>query len=129
MCSRVEVSVPNRIKHLLPLVSAENDYVVALGNIGEKTVGGDEDTKAIVALGNGAKFIDAVIDRREVGIVFAERYRRNGKLNTIKAKLANSGLGQVHMGDRGRIEGAGVDRTANRWLLSTHRTRLAIVGD
>lgn len=113
LCSRVEVPVPNRIEHLLPLVSAENDDVVALGNIGEKTVGGDEDTKAIVALGNGAKFIDAAIDWGEVGIVLAERCRRNGEINAVEAKLANGGLGQVHMGDRGWIERAGVDRTAN----------------
>ena len=114
LCSRVEVPVPNRIEHLLPFVGAENDDVVALGNIGEKTVGGDEDTKAIVALGNSPKLVDAVVDRGEVGIVFAERCRGDGEINAVEAKLANGSLGQVHMGDRGWIKRAGIDRPANR---------------
>ena len=113
LCSRVEVSVPNRIEHLLPFVGAKDDDVVAFGNIGEKTVGGDEDTKAIVALGNSPKLVDAVVNRREVGIVFAERCRRNGEINAVEAKLANGSLGQVHMGDRGWIKRAGIDRPAN----------------
>lgn len=113
LCSRVEVSVPNRVEHLLPFVSAKDDDVVALGDIGKQAVSGDDDAEAIVALGNGAKFIDAVIDWREVGIVFAKRCRRNGEINAVEAKLANGGLGQVHMGDRGWIKRAGIDRTAN----------------
>ena len=75
LCSCVEVAVPNRIEHLLPFVGAEDDDVIALGNVGEKTMSGDDDAEAIVAFGNGPKLIDAVVDRREVGIVFAERCR------------------------------------------------------
>ena len=109
LCSRVEVPVPNRIEHLLPFVGAEDDDVVALGNIGEKTLSGDDDPEAMVAFGNGAKFIDTLVDRREMGIVFAERCRRDGEINAVKAELADGGLGQVHMGDRGWIKRAGID--------------------
>ena len=114
LCSRVEVSVPNRIEHLLPFVGAKDDDVVAFGNIGEKTLGSNDDAETIVAFGDGSKLVDTLVDRREVGVVFAERCRRNGEINAVEAKLADGGLGQVHMGDRGWIKRAGIDRPANR---------------
>lgn len=108
----VDICVPNRIEHLVPLVGTENDDLVALGDISDETVGGRDYADASIAARDGSQFCDTIVDRREPGVVLAQRESGNCEIDAIEAELCDCGFGQMHMGNGGRIKGTGIHGSA-----------------
>ena len=104
LVATLDVSVPDRIEHLMPFIGAENDDLIVLGDIGEQAVGGGDDAEARVGARDGREFVDTSLDRREAGIVLAQRVSGNRKVDMVEPKLIDGGFGEMHMRDRGRIK-------------------------
>jgi hypothetical protein len=88
----VGIFVPNRIKHLVPLVGTKNDDLVALGDISDETVWSRDHANASVAARDGSQFCDPIIDGREPGVVLAQRAGGNCEIDAIEAELCDCGF-------------------------------------
>ena len=109
LVARLDVSVPNRVKHLMPFVGAKDDDFVALGDIGKKTVGSGDGAESSVAARDRLELRDSIVERSEARIVLAERVRGKSEVDAIEAELCDGSFGQMHMRDCGRIKGAGIN--------------------
>ena len=59
----------------------------------------------------------------------AEGHLRDDQIESVETALGDGALGQMHMGDGGRIERAGIDPDAGARIVDSHRPRLASMRD
>ena len=114
----------------MPLVGAQHHHVVGLGDVGQQAVLGGAHTEPGVRVGEPMEVGESVADGSERVVALAERVDGDHEVEPGQTEALDRDLGEVHMGDRGRIERTRVDPDGSVSVVArSHRVRLAIVGE